>query len=203
MAGIKAITFDLDGVYFPNGKHNFIKAVCKLGVPEAEVARVFLKSDEMNKEYKTGRMTDDEYWSWAADQWGIDLMPKQLIDLLIASYDVDPKVVDVVRKLRKNGYKTLICSNNFPARVNGLQKKFGFLDDFDAVVLSYEVGVLKPARMIFEELVRKAGVPAESIVFSDDNENNLRGAQQLGIKTFFYKGFDEFMQELRKLGVKI
>ena len=36
---IKAICFDLDGVYFLNGKSNFIKALVDLGVPEDEAAR--------------------------------------------------------------------------------------------------------------------------------------------------------------------
>ena len=41
---IKAITFDLDGVYFPNGKANFIKALVNLGVAEDEAKRVFFRS---------------------------------------------------------------------------------------------------------------------------------------------------------------
>ncbi len=45
---IKVITFDLDGVYFPNGKANFIKSLENLGVSEDEAKRVFLKSTQMN-----------------------------------------------------------------------------------------------------------------------------------------------------------
>jgi FMN phosphatase YigB (HAD superfamily) len=79
---IKAITFDLDGAYFPNGKATFIKALGKHGVSEDGARRVFLKSDEMNNRYKLGTMSDDEYWTWAAKEWNIDLSPKELIDLL-------------------------------------------------------------------------------------------------------------------------
>lgn len=56
---IKAITFDMDGVYFVNGKSNFISSLGKLGISEAEAKRVFLQSDEMNYQYKKGLMTDD------------------------------------------------------------------------------------------------------------------------------------------------
>ncbi len=55
---IKIITFDLGGVYFPNGKVNFISALEKLGVSEDEAKRLFLTSSEMNQEYKNGKMTD-------------------------------------------------------------------------------------------------------------------------------------------------
>lgn len=120
---IQAITFDLDGVYFPNGKANFVKALGELGVPEDEAKRVFLKSDEMNQLYKNGKMTDEQFWGWAAKERKINKTPQELIDLLVSGYDVDENVVKTVKKVRANGYKTLICSNNFQSRIDGLQKK--------------------------------------------------------------------------------
>ena len=108
---IKAITFDLDGVYFINGKSNFISNLVKLGVSEDEAKRVFLQSDQMNHQYKEGKMTDDEYWSWASKEWKLTRAPKELIDLLISGYEVDRNVIEVVKRVRANGYKTLICTN--------------------------------------------------------------------------------------------
>jgi len=199
---IKAITFDLDGVYFINGKSNFIDNLEKLGVPREEAIRVFSKSDEMKKLYKTGKMTDQEFWSFAIKEWGINLTVKEVIEILINGYEVNDEVVKVVREVRKNGYETCICSNNFPARINRLQERFGFLNDFDVVALSYEVGATKPSPKIFQDLVDKAGVNPEEIIFADDNEENLTGAKKLGIQTFFYEGFDKFLEKLKKFNVK-
>ncbi len=200
---IKAITFDLDGVYFPNGKANFIRSLVGLGVSEDDAKRVFLKSDQMNMLYKNGKMADDEFWGWAAQEWKINKTSQELIDLLISGYDVDHKVAEIVRRVRANGYKTLICTSNFPARINGLQKKFSFLDDFDVAVFSYEVGVNKPDPKLFMELVRRSGVLPEEIVFADDNPDSLEGAKKVGITTFLYEGFDKFMNHLIELGVKL
>jgi len=200
---IKAITFDLDGVYFINGKSNFISNLGKLGISENEAKRIFLQSDEMNKLYKEGKMSDDEFWNWAAKEWNLDKTPKELTDLLISGYEIDESVVEVVKKVGTNGYKTLICTNNFPARINGLQARFKFLDNFDAWALSYEVGAAKPSTKIFQELVNKSGVKPEEIVFADDNNDNLEGAKQVGIQAFFYEGFDKFLGKLRELGVEL
>lgn len=200
---IKAITFDLDGVYFPDGKAKFIKKLGELGVSEDEAKRVFLKSDQMNEQYKNGKMTDNEYWSWAAQEWKLDKSPQELIDILINSYSVDDKVVATVKKVRAKGYKTLVCTNNFPARIGGLQKRFHFLNNFDAAVSSHEVGVNKPDKKIFEELVMRSGVKPEEIVFADDNPVNLSGAKDLGITTFLYENFDQFIQQLKELGVNL
>ncbi len=200
---IKAITFDLDGVYFPDGKTNFITALRERGVSEEEAKRVFLKSEEMNSRYKLGAMSDKEYWTWAGKEWGLDLSPQQLIDLLISSYSVSPQVEEIVRSARVKGFKTLVCSNNFPARVNGLQQRFNFLNNFDAAVFSYEVAATKPSEVIFVELVKRAGVLANEIAFADDNPTNLAGAQSVGITTFLYEGFDKFIDQLKGLGVDL
>ncbi|OGG06863.1 hypothetical protein A2872_00570 [Candidatus Gottesmanbacteria bacterium RIFCSPHIGHO2_01_FULL_42_12] len=200
---IKAITFDLDGVYFPNGKTNFIQSICNFGVSEDEVKRVFLKSPYMNEKYKVGKMTDDEFWTWAAHEWNLTKSPNELITLMIDGYDVDDRVAETVRTVRKNGYKTLICSSNFPARINGLQKKFGFLDDFDVAVLSYQVGENKPSPKLFSELIVKAGVKPEEIVFADDYEPCILSAKNLGITALYYENFDKFIEELKNSGVNI
>jgi putative hydrolase of the HAD superfamily len=200
---IKAITFDLDGVYFPDGKAKFVKAIEARGVTQDEVKRVFADSDEMNQQYKLGKMTDEAFWSWAAKEWRLNLSPRELIDILISSYRVDQKVEAVVKSARQRGYKTLVCSNNFPARVNGLQQRFHFLDNFDVAVFSHEAGVAKPSEAIFSELIKQSGLPAESIVFADDNPEKLTGAKALGIVTFVYEGFDKFTAHLKEVGVNI
>ena len=200
---IKAITFDLDGVYFPSGKANFIKALQEHGVSENEARRVFLKSDQMTKRYKLGTMSDEEYWTWAANEWGLPMSVNELTDLLVSSYEVSPEVKAIVHSARQHGYKTLICSNNFPARVNGLQKRFGFLDNFDAAVFSYEVSATKPSEAIFKELVKRSGVSAEEIAFADDDAKNLSGAKAVGITAFLYETFEKFMKDLESLGVEL
>ena len=199
---IKAITFDLDGVYFPNScKESFMAKIVAMGVSEAEVRRVFYQSDEMNEQYKLGKIGDEEFWSWAADEWGVNLSPADLLHLLLDCYQPDEKVAETVRKVRAAGYKTLVCSNNFPGRVLGLQKKFGFLDDFDGTAFSYILGVQKPSKEIFQALIDVAGAEPEEIIYSDDNADRLGGADELGIKTFVYKDFSQFEQELANFGV--
>lgn len=199
---IRAITFDLDGVYFVNGKTNFVRNLAQLGVPESEVTRVYLKSDEMNKKYKTGTLSDEEYWSWALREWKLNRAIEEIVALLIEGYEVNNQVVRFVREVRKRGYKTLVCSNNFPARINGLNARFGFLADFDAVALSYEVGATKPSEKIFRYLVERSGVDAGEIVFADDDEEKLLGAKTLGIRTFVYTGFEHFLGTLNRFGVE-
>ena len=198
---IHGICFDLDGVYFINGKSNFIKNLSEFGVSESEAKRVFLQSFQMNSLYKLGQMTDEEFWSWALEEWKLKMSIPEIINLLIQGYEFNQPAVEYVKNVRNAGYKTIVCSNNFPARIEGLQKRFGFLNDFDVVVLSYEIGFTKPDKEIFEALIIKSHLKPEEIVYSDDDETKMTGAKELGIKTVLYTTFEKYLQELKLLGV--
>ncbi|MEK7595775.1 MAG: HAD-IA family hydrolase [Patescibacteria group bacterium] len=199
---IRAICFDLDGVYFLNGKENFIFALRDLGISEDNTKEIFLRSEKMG-EYKLGKISDIAFWTWAARQWRLNKSPDELIKLLISGYQVNLPAVEYIRRAKKIGYKALACTNNFPARILGLNDKFHFLNDFDCVVTSYEAKALKPERKIFERLVLKSQVLPHEIVMADDDDSKLKGARELGINTFLYKGFEEFVEYLARIGVEV
>lgn len=93
---IKGITFDLDGVYFINGKANFIADLVKLGVPEEKAVSVFLKSDRMNKLYKVGKMTDEEFWLWALNEWDLKMSFEEVVNLLVKGYEINKPVIEFI-----------------------------------------------------------------------------------------------------------
>lgn len=201
--GTKVITFDLDGVYFPNGKANFISALGKIGVSEDEAKRVFLKSPQMNEQYKVGKIIDEQFWTWAVSEWKLAKPWQEIVKLMIDSYDIDERVVSVIQSLRAKGYKTAICSSNFPARIKGLQERFGFLNNFDVIVLSYEIGVDKPDAQIYQKLVDLSEVDAKSVVYADDEIERIEAAKNIGITAFLYEGFDQYLSQLKSVGIEI
>ena len=201
---IKGIVFDLDGVFFLHGHENFIKNVSRIfSVPKEKVTYAYKKSKEMNKYYKTGKWDGNKFWSWFCKELGIESSKEELIDILSQGYEINQDALKVCRKLRKNRYKTLVCSNNFPERVEMLNKKFNFLDEFDVAVFSFEVGVLKPDKKIYEELCKRSGLKPEEIFLADDNEKNIESAKKFGIHAIFYTDFNAFVDRLRSLGVMI
>lgn len=54
---------------------------------------------------------------------------------------------------------------------------------FSIVVISGDVGLLKPDPKIFKYLLEKLNAKPEDCVFIDDNLNNLESASKFGIKT--------------------
>ena len=52
---------------------------------------------------------------------------------------------------------------------------------FDAVTLSYEVGAMKPAPVIYEDMLKKLGVPAGDCVYFDDIQENVDAGIRAGM----------------------
>jgi putative hydrolase of the HAD superfamily len=90
--------------------------------------------------------------------------------------------VPVLRELRRRGIATGVISNcdhwTRPV-VDALKLE----DETDAVVLSFEVHVMKPDPRIYRMTLDRIGVEAASSTFVDDQPAYLDGAAALGMRT--------------------
>ncbi|MEK6963878.1 MAG: HAD-IA family hydrolase [Nanoarchaeota archaeon] len=195
---IKGIIFDLDGVYFKNGKKNFVENVSsKFGVNKSVVEQVFLKSKEMDQ-YKEGKLSGDEFWNYAIQEWKINSTPKELLEILQQGYETNALAIDLIHQVKSKGIKAIICSNNFKERIQVLNERFQFLKDFDEVILSYEYQVLKPS--LLKKVPEKTGLEPQEILVIDDSDKNINGAKSLGFQTILCKEADrltEYLEELK------
>ncbi len=199
---IKAICFDLDGVYFTaDSFKKFKESISNLTTKNDSVNYVL--TGETMQDFKRGAMTEEQYWDYVREQLEIDTPNETIFEILRDSYEVNSEVVEYVNAVKKAGYSACICSNNFETRVRELNTKFDFLKDFDVDILSYQVGSLKPSQEIFQALLKKANCLPEEMVYSDDKQEKLLGATELGINTFVFTDFYSFKQELEKLGVRV
>lgn len=98
-------------------------------------------------------------------------------------------------KLKEKGYKLGLISNCFSEEVKVIRESCLY-PYFDAVVLSYEAGLLKPDRRIYELCVDKLGLSAQDCLYvGDGGSNELVGARECGMKAvqagWYLKEFKE------------
>ena len=200
---IRAVTFDLDGVYFTEASFQTFKRNLPKTITEQKIVNhVLFKSDQI-LQFKKGELSENQYWDYVRLSLGCTLTNPQIFQLLAASYEVDSDVVASVKKARSLGLKTCICTNNFPTRINSLNTKFNFLADFDIQVFSYEVGATKPDPKIFQALITQSGCLPQEIFYADDKEPNVLTAQSLGLNAVIYRDFPQFLVALSSLGVNL
>jgi putative hydrolase of the HAD superfamily len=90
----------------------------------------------------------------------------------------------VVRELRARGTKTALISNCSHS-TRPIVDRLGIGEEFEEILLSFEVGMHKPDAGIYREALRRLGdVAPERAVFVDDQQVYCDGAAALGIQTF-------------------
>ena len=115
----------------------------------------------------------------ALAQHGIQLDPGKIASVFSA-LGIHDVVVERVRALRAEGYKTGIITNN--VKEGAAWRDMLDVDAlFDVVVDSSLVGMRKPNPAIFHHALDLLGVQAARSVFLDDAESNVVAARAIGM----------------------
>jgi 2-haloacid dehalogenase len=106
---------------------------------------------------------------------------------------IDPTVA-IFERLKQAGMPVHAISNYNREKFDIARALFPFLNTFDELVLSGDVGLVKPDAEIFEFLIRRRNLDVNRTVFIDDSIDNVETADQLGFATIH---FDESTTNLR------
>ena len=109
--------------------------------------------------------------------------------------------VAVLAQLRAAGVRLLALSNWSAETFPVARERFPFLGWFEGIVISGEVGAIKPDPRIFEHLVARYGLEPGSTVFIDDNAGNVDAATRLGFLALRFADPGALREDLRRLGL--
>jgi epoxide hydrolase-like predicted phosphatase len=118
-------------------------------------------------------------------------------DEFFAGDVVDHVLLDFIRSLRPR-YKTGLISNAWDdLREWIVRQKFD--DAFDHMIISAEVGVVKPDARIYHMALEQIGVSPSEAVFVDDFIENVKGAQAVGMSAIHFRDPKAALAELKNL----
>ena len=94
---------------------------------------------------------------------------------------------DIMEKLKRAGVPVHAISNYNREKFDIARTLYPFLNNFDELILSGDVGLVKPDAKIFELLIRRRNLEVGRTVFIDDSADNVATADQLGFATIHFK----------------
>ena len=109
--------------------------------------------------------------------------------------------VDILKRLKQAGYRVCGLSNWSAETFPYMRERHDFFDLFDDMVISGEVGHVKPEPEIFRILLDKIGTPAEECLFVDDSLTNIQQAQMLGFATIHFQSPQQLESTLREFNI--
>lgn len=111
--------------------------------------------------------------------------------------------VDVLKKLKQQGYNVYYLSNFHLAAFEHVTKKYSFFECFDGGVVSYKENLLKPEKEIYEKIIDKYNLNPSQTVFIDDMKENIEAAIKSGLKGILLKTPKDLKAELQEINVNI
>ncbi|MBP9738549.1 HAD-IA family hydrolase [Candidatus Saccharibacteria bacterium] len=197
-----AIGFDYGGVIEGRPSQFFNEMVCRtLDISLTEYELTYFRH---NREHNNGKLiSQNELWQ----RFVVDVgKPELLSTLLVAIEDykseltVNTDVLELITRLKNNGYKLGLLSNNSVSvgkrlRVDGIDKYF------DSFVVSAEIGMMKPDKNIFDYFCSELAVEPNQLIYIDDSEKSLSTAPQCGYTPILFSTYTNLIQQLQALGV--
>ncbi|MGI9467303.1 MAG: HAD family hydrolase [Rubripirellula sp.] len=132
--------------------------------------------------FEHGQYSGEEFAEQIRQSLGVNAERMPTAGLLDAVSDMFTPIdvmAEVLHRVRENGFGVGLLSNTCHAHWDWIRRQSYFMNQFrfDATVLSFEEGVMKPDSVIYEIAEERVGVPAESIFFLDDKPENINAAR--------------------------
>jgi 2-haloacid dehalogenase len=107
--------------------------------------------------------------------------------------------IEIMKRLKKAGYQLYGLSNWSAETFPIARQKYDFFNLLDDIVISGEVGAVKPEPEIFEIILARSGKTASECLFIDDALPNVEAARELGFVTIHFQSPEQLESELKKL----
>ena len=116
-----------------------------------------------------------------------------LEDIWMNSKVGEMPAVSLFEKLQSS-CEVWIISNTTESHIRSLKSKFVFLDLVSGIITSERAGAHKPNQKIFQFALSEANTDSASSIFIDDSRANVKSAEDLGIASHHYTGFDRLIK---------
>jgi len=194
----RAVFIDFGGVIMrTEDKGPRTRQAERLGMTYRNLEKVFFESDSSQRA-SSGEITEETHWQSVAEALGVSRTEADKIIAEFFSGDrADSALLDFLRGLRPECKVGLISNAWSGLRAFITSQKFD--DVFDEMIISAEVGLMKPDPRIYRLALEKLGVLPEESVFLDDVLVNVEAARSVGMSAIQFTQPEKTLEELKQL----
>lgn len=188
-AKIKAIFFDFFGVISIAHCQLFFETA----IPNYHKRR--REFEELERQHDLGLITTDQYLRELSKATGLTV--EQCLGQMRSQRVTNEPLLNYIKDQLKPNYKIGMISNAGGDIKEYIDKKYWSI--FDTVVISCEVGVIKPDLLIFEIACQRLNVAPSQAVMVDDMQLNCDGAKTAGMVPILYTTLQDMQNEFKKI----
>jgi epoxide hydrolase-like predicted phosphatase len=195
---IRAVFIDFGGVIMRTEDEGpRTRQAKRLGMTQRDLEKIIFESESSQRASK-GEIPEEAHWQAVAGVLGLSRQEAdKIIDEFFSGDRVDAVLLDYLRSLRPE-HKVGLISNAWSG-LRAFITRQKFEDIFDALIISAEVGVMKPQPRIYHLALESLGVRPEESLFVDDVLVNVEAARLLGMSAIHFTQPEKALEELKIL----
>jgi FMN phosphatase YigB (HAD superfamily) len=199
---IKAVIFDLGRVIVPfDFSRGYVRLEPLCGIPAAEIPGRIAPTGLVTR-FESGAIEPRDFVRDLSKHLNLDTSYENFCEIwnsIFLPYTLIPEAM--IESIARN-YRLVLLSNTNAIHFEMLRENYPLLRHFHALVLSYEVGAMKPLPLIYRRAIVAAGCLPEACFFTDDMPAYVEGARAQGIDAVRFESAEQIEAELRKRGVE-
>jgi putative hydrolase of the HAD superfamily len=203
---IKNIIFDLGGVVITIDQPQAVRRFTELGLKDATQRLDPYTQEGIFGDLEAGKITAEEFRQEFSKLIGREATYEECqYGWQGYKKDVPQRNLQMLRKLRKEGYRIILLSNTNQYMMDWAESTafdgegHPVGDYFDAVYLSFRVKMMKPDEQFFNYVLMQEQILPEETIFIDDGPRNVAAASQLGINTLCPVNGEDWTGDLEEM----
>lgn len=198
---MQLLVFDMGHVFVDFDWEEVCAGFCRASQKNREELRETLKHCA-KLGYESGKIDTMGFLAELNKWLGTDLNLEEFSKIWVTTFHENEEMAELLTVLKKQRPLYLLSNTN-EVHYEHLQEKYNVARHFEELILSYKVGSAKPEAFIYEEVLRRSGLPADQCLFIDDLLANVKAAEELGINTIHFQGVADLKERLSKLGFQL
>jgi len=169
----------------------------RFGLDYADIDKIVFGSESARRA-SVGEIKEEAHWAEVLKRLKRPASEaKSFQDEFFGGDVIDHSLVEFIRSLRGSVHTGLI--SNAWSGLREFITKEKMIDIFDTVIISAEIGTVKPSARIYEIALEQAKVSANDAVFVDDMNINVEASEEIGMQGILFKDPQESLKQLKKL----
>jgi len=148
------------------------------------------------KKFDKGELSEIEFYEKVKNDLQLNINFEKFKTIWAEIFTENEEIKKLVSILKDRDFYLLLLSDTNKIHFQYIEKKYGIINLFDEVLLSYETGFLKTEKGSFDYLKRRLKTNPENCIFIDDKKENLIYAKNMGVNCILFKNYEELVFEL-------
>jgi putative hydrolase of the HAD superfamily len=185
-SAIQWILFDFGGVVAEEGFRAGLTHLATHHGRDPEAVLAHAMDAVYASGFVTGTGSEADFWRELGERAGLWVDPMEGENAILSRFRLRPGMVALVRRLRGEGCSVGLLTDQ-TEWLERLDRRDGFLSEFDRVFNSFRLGKGKRDPTLFDEVAAALGVAPEGILFIDDAPGNVERARERGLQALLYE----------------